>query len=327
MEEDHVLGLDGGGTRTRCVIVSSSGHILARGSGGPSNPLTAEMDNAVNSIETAIKDASRQCGINGFRSSVMGIAGTERTSTIDDFTSRLQSRDLGELCIISDAKIALSGATGYRSGVVVISGTGSIAYGENDKGETARAGGWGWRLGDEGSGFQIGNKALIASLRDYDGRGPQTLLTGKILEIFELKSQDELVDLIYKQNLGNEEIASLSSVVGNIAMQGDEVALKILEDAGIELSVAATAVINRLRLSGNFPIALVGGVFRIGSTIKAPLERSLRKTAPDCEILEPRFPPEVGAALIALKNVGVEIGEELLYTIEASYEVLKENFE
>ena len=109
------------------------------------------------------------------------------------------------------------------------------------------------------------------------------------------------------------------------AKQGDKIALKILEDAGIELSVAATAVINRLRLFGNFPIALVGGVFGIGSAIKAPLERSLRKTATDCVILEPRFPPEVGAALFALKNVGVEIREDLLNTIEASYGVLMEN--
>ena len=285
MEEHHVLGVDGGGSRTRCVIASMSGHILARGSGGPSNPLTAGLDGAIKGIEYSIREASRQCGINNFITSVMGIAGTERSTTLEDLVNRLALHDLGNLRIISDAQVALSGATGGRSGVVVISGTGSIAYGENEQGKTARAGGWGWKLGDEGSGYKIGNDGLIAALRDHDGRGPRTVLTEKIRNALSLNNLNEIVDLIYRVNIESEAVAELASVVGEAAREGDNEALRILEGAGKELGVAASAVIRELGLFGVFTVSLVGGVFRLGPLIRQSLESNVKKTAPDCLIL------------------------------------------
>ena len=327
MEEHHVLGVDGGGSRTRCLIASLSGHILARGSGGPSNPLTAGFDGAAESIQAAIEEASRRCGINSFIASVMGLAGTERASTRESLKARLTLHDLGDLRIISDAHVALTGATGCRPGVVVISGTGSIAYGENERGETARAGGWGWRLGDEGSGYDIGHRALIAALRDHDGRGPATLLTESIRGALSLGTIDELVDLTYRGNMGSEEVAALAGLVGKAAGEGDNVALRILEGAGVELGVSASAVIGRLGLTGGFTLGLVGGVFNLGSLIRESLERSVRRTAPDCVISRPRFPPEVGAALLALRDVGVEFDAGFLDTMDASFEVLKEELD
>lgn len=324
MEEHHVLGVDGGGSRTRCVIASLSGHILARGSGGPSNPLTAGFDGAAEAIQAAVEEASRRCGINSFVASVMGLAGTERASNVESLTARLTLHDLGNLRIIGDAQVALAGAMGCRPGVVVISGTGSIAYGENGAGETARAGGWGWRLGDEGSGYDIGSRALISALRDQDGRGPATLLTEKIRGALSLEDLDELVDLTYRGNMGSEEVAALAGLVGEAAREGDNVALRILEGAGVELGVAASAVIGRLGLTGGFTLGLVGGVFNLGPLIRESLERSVRRTAPDCVISRPRFPPEVGAALLALRDVSVELEDELLHTMDASFEVLKE---
>ena len=322
MEEHHVLGVDGGGSGTRCVIASLSGHILARGSGGPSNPLTAGLDGAAEAIQAAVEEASRRCGINSFIASVMGLAGTERASTIESLVARLPLHDLGDLSIIGDAQVALAGATGCSPGVVVISGTGSIAYGENDAGETARAGGW--RLGDEGSGYDIGHRALIAALKDHDGRGPATLLTETIRGALNLGDLDELVDLTYRGNMGSEEVAALAGLVGDAAGEGDNVALRILEGAGVELGVAASAVIGGLGLTGGFTLGLVGGVFNLGSLIRESLERSVRRTAPDCVISRPRFPPEVGAAMLALRDVGVEFDDEFLDTMDASFEVLKE---
>jgi len=324
MEEHHVLGVDGGGSGTRCVIASLSGHILARGSGGPSNLLTAGFDGAAEAIQAAVEEASRRCGINSFIASVMGLAGTERASTVESLVAQLTLLDLGDLSIIGDAQVALAGATGCGPGVVVISGTGSIAYGENEAGETARAGGWGWRLGDEGSGYDIGNRALLAALRDHDGRGPATLLTEKVRGSLGLGDLDELVDLTYRGNMGSEEVAALAGLVGEAAGEGDNVALRILEGAGVELGVAASAVIGRLGLTGGFTLGLVGGVFNLGPLIRESLERSVRRTAPECVISCPRFPPEVGAALLALRDVGVDLEDEFLDTMEVSFDVLRE---
>lgn len=127
--------------------------------------------------------------------------------------------------------------------------------------------------------------------------------------------------------MGSEEVAALAGLVGKAAGEGDNVALRILEGAGVELGVSASAVIGRLGLTGGFTLGLVGGVFNLGSLIRESLERSVRRTAPDCVISRPRFPPEVGAALLALRDVGVEFDAGFLDTMDASFEVLKEELD
>jgi N-acetylglucosamine kinase-like BadF-type ATPase len=232
--------------------------------------------------------------------------------------------DFGRLRIVSDAKVALAGATGLRPGVVVISGTGSIAFGLNEEGETTRAGGWGWRLGDEGSGYDIGQKALIASLRDFDGRGPPTSLSEKVKTALGLGDLGELVDRVYNGDMGSREVAALVHLVREAAGEGDEVATSIMEEAGEELGIAASAVIRRLGLGGRFPVALNYGIVNCGGALRASLERTVRRGSPECEFIELRFPPQVGAALLALEELGVEVDERLLGRVEASYGALTE---
>jgi N-acetylglucosamine kinase len=320
----YVLGVDGGGSGTRCVISDLSGKILARGRGGPSNPLTAGAEPAAKGILDAVKDASMRCGVKAFEVSIMGIAGTERPSGIEALEGRLTGFDFGRLRIVSDAKVALAGATGLRPGVVVISGTGSIAYGLNEDIETARAGGWGWRLGDEGSGYDIGHKALIASLRDFDGRGPPTSLSKKVKATLGLVDLGELVDRVYNGDMGSREVAALVHLVREAAGEGDEVAVGIMGEAGEELGIAASAVIRKLGLGGRFPVALNYGIVNCGGALRASLERNVRRVSPECEFIELRFPPQVGAALLALQELGVEVDEGLLGRVEASYGALTE---
>ncbi|TEU13103.1 ATPase [Candidatus Bathyarchaeota archaeon] len=324
MDGNFVLGVDGGGSGTRCVIADLSGKILARGRGGPSNPLTAGADPAAEGILDAVKEASMRCGVEAFEVSIMGIAGTERPSGIEALEKRLTGFDFGRLRIVSDAKVALAGATGLRPGVVVISGTGSIAFGLNEEGETTRAGGWGWRLGDEGSGYDIGHKALIASLKDFDGRGPPTSLTEKVKTALGLGDLSELVDRVYNGDMGSREVAALVHLVREAAGEGDEVATGIMEEAGEELGIAASAVIRRLGLRGRFPVALNYGIVNCRGALRASLERTVKQGSPECEFIELRFPPQVGAALLALQELGVEVEEKLLGRVEASYGALTE---
>jgi N-acetylglucosamine kinase len=318
----YVLGVDGGASRTRCVIADLSGNLLARGSGGPSNPLTVGADTAAESILTAISEASKDRGIKTFKASVMGVAGTDKPSGAEALRSRLGGFDWGRLRIVSDAAVALAGATGCRPGVVVVSGTGSVAYGENEEGEKARAGGWGWRLGDEGSGYTISNSALIASLRALDGRGPPTSLPNKIMRALDLDNLGGLVDLVYSKGMGNSEIATLNPLVGEAAEEGDTVAKRILKEAGEELGLAASAVARRLGMTNAFPVALTGGVFNL-APVREALERKLGEAQPGCRIIEPRFEPDVGAALLALRELGAEIDESLLRRVEKSFGRLK----
>ncbi len=322
-DERYVLGIDGGGSRTRCMIANLSGRLIARGNGGPSNPLTVGIDVAVNSILKAVDKASRRCGIRHFLAACMGVAGTDRPSGRGALRSRLSNLNIGKLRIVSDAVAALAGATGCRPGVVVVAGTGSIALGINEGGETARAGGWGWRLGDEGSGYDIGRRALTAALRAYDGRISNTSLTKKVRSALGLGDLSELIDHTYMSGMEIMDIADLSTLVGEAASEGDGEAIKILEEAGRELGIAALSVIRRLRLSGGFTIALTGGVFTLGETLRASFEEVVRRRASECCIIQPRFEPAVGAVLLALQELGVAVDEGLLDRVEASYYALE----
>ena len=267
--------------------------------------------------------ASEAGNVNRFLASRLGIAGTDRSKLRGELLGSLPP-SYGEAAIISDAASALAGATGLRYGVVVIAGTGSIAYGENQAGEHARAGGWGWRLGDEGSGYTIGVNAILAVLRSQDGRGLETALTPKILGHLGLGSLEEIVDWVYSPGREPRDIAYLVPLVRETEVEGDEVAKLVMTRAGAELGLVADAVIKRIGLRGEFPLSLNGGVFKQPSVYVTAFEEAVRGEAPDCILIRPRMPPVLGSALLALKSVGVSVDEELLSKIENSYERLED---
>jgi len=315
----YVLGVDGGGSLTRCVVADLSGRLLARGIAGPSNPMTGGVEASVEAIIKAVEAAASRCGVRRFGAACLGVAGVERPYGRDAIRRGFAARGLSErLLVVSDAAAALAGATGGEVGVVVVAGTGSIAYGVNAEGETARAGGWGWMVGDEGSGYDIGRRAMAAALRAYDGRGEPTMLAEKVKGALNLGDFRELVDRLYVTGMKGNEIASLAPTVAEAAERGDDVAAHILRGAGVELGRAAVAVIRRLRLRGRFTVAQTGGVFQLGGPIRAAFEETVRRAARECIIAPSRFEPAVGAALLALRELGVETDEPLLRRVEVS---------
>jgi len=318
---EHVLGVDGGASGTRCVIAYASGELLGRGTGGPSNPITVGVEAAADAITEAVNEAIESCGVGRFGVACMGIAGAMRPPVLGALRGRLETLDIKKLEIKSDAIIALAGATGCRPGVVVIAGTGSVSYGENEGGETARAGGWGWRLGDEGSGNYIGSRALIAAVRSHDGRGPLTILAEKVKTALGLTDMSELIDRVYLGDMGVADVSALAALVGEASEEGDREAIRILEDAGAELGAAALTVARKLGLSGDFIVAPTGGAFNL-SILKASFDEVVKQCATQCCIISPRFEPAVGATLLALKELGINVDEGLLGRVEASYKSL-----
>lgn len=307
------------------MVIDASGKALSRSSGGPSNPLTTGFDEAAAAIMGAVERATEKAGIEVFSAACLGIAGTDRPSGRDALMERLEIPS-GRVRMVTDAAAALAGATGGGPGVIVISGTGSIALGMNEGGETARAGGWGWRLGDEGSGYYIGNRALISALRAHDGRGRPTLLSKRISEQLNLGDVSQLIDRVYVEGMGVGEVAALALLVGEAASEGDEEAASIMKEAGEELGAAATAVIWRLGLGGGFRVAYNGGVFKLGGVLLSSFVEAVRGARPSSVIGPPRFEADVGAAMLALRDLGVEVGEGLLDRIEASLKELGSDF-
>ena len=326
MPRGHVLGVDGGGSATRSVIISTGGEVLATAQAGPSNPITMGSERALASILEAVDEASARCGVQEFLASRLGVAGTDRSRLRQELLAGMRS-SFGDTAIVSDAASALAGGTGCRPGVVVIAGTGSIAYGENSLGQTARAGGWGWRLGDEGSGYTIGLKAIMAALRAHDGRGPETVLEQKIVSHLGLGRLEDIIDWVYEPGREPRDIAYLVPIVREAEAEGDEAAALVMAEAGAELGFVANAVIRRLDMSGEFPVSLNGGVFKQPSGYIFAFEEVVRREAPLCALIKPRMPPLLGSGLLALRSLGVTVDEALLRRVEKSYMRLGEAHE
>lgn len=314
---DYVLGVDGGGTWTRSVIMDLSGSVIVRGRSGPSNPLTIGCDQAFTNIYSASIEAAKFIDAKQIKCSVFGIAGIERSLTKQKLLKRL-SKEFQKVEMVSDTASALAGATGCKPGLAVIAGTGSNVYGLNENGDTARSGGWGWRIGDEGSGYTIGRNAIVAALKEHDGRGPNTTLTEKITRKLGIRSLVDIVDWVYDSGRQPKDIADLVPLVVESDRMGDPVANLILSEAGADLGLVANAAIRRLNMKGAFLVACIGGVFMNGGAFNIAFEEVIRREAPDCILIEPRFSPTVGSALIALQKLGVEVEEGLLNKVEES---------
>ena len=323
MPKGHVLGVDGGGSATRSVIISTEGEVLATAEAGPSNPITIGAERALANILEAVDEASARCGVHEFLASRLGVAGTDRSRLRQELLDGMRP-SFGDTAIVSDAASALAGGTGCRPGVVVIAGPGSIADGAHGRGETARAGGWGWKLGDEGSGYTIGLKAIMAALRAQDGRGPETVLKQKIVSHLGLGRLEDIIDWVYEPGREPRGIAYLVPLVREAEAEGDEAAALVMAEAGADLGFVANAVIRRLGMSGEFPVSLNGGVFKQPSGYIIAFEEVVRREAPECALIKPRMPPLLGSGLLALRSLGVTIDEALLQSVEESYRGLGE---
>jgi len=301
-----VVGVDGGGTRTRAVVLNGA-TILGEGAAGPSNPLRVGVANGATAIREAVDKACAAALIHrdDLVAAGVGLAGIRRKDVrVRMHDVLVQTLGIKNIELVSDGDIALYGATDGRPGVVVISGTGSIAVGMNRQGKRMYAGGWGPVAGDEGSGSWIARRALQAVARATDGRGPKTSLTQAACEFFQVATPDDLSTAIYAPTITNDRIAGFSKQVIQAARDGDEVAREILEEAGKELGKAAVTVIHRLKMDHErFQVAFIGGVFAAGELVTQPLVEQVMKHASKAFIDNPSFSPTVAAGRMAQDNL------------------------
>lgn len=299
----HVLGIDAGGTKTVCLLADEAGRVLAEARGGGAN-LQSLGELAVEKVLHEVMEAARAQHDVHPAVICLGIAGVDRPADADAVRGIMRRIGFNtRTLVVNDALVALVAGAGDEPGVVVVAGTGSIAYGRNAAGQAARAGGWGYLLGDEGGGFWIGRAALSAVVRQFDGRGPVTLLTGLVLQHMHLASPAELIHEIYYRDLQHRAIAGLAALVQDATDAGDAVAWQILSRAGAELAAAAAPVITRLGMRGEaFPIVLAGGIFRGVPGLRGDVESRLSEVAPRSTVRLLEVEPAVGAVRLALAS-------------------------
>lgn len=307
---DIVLGIDGGGTKTHCLAATADGKVVGEGLAGPSNPLVVGLDPAVEAVAAAAKKALEAAGRSpaAVRAVCAGLAGAGQPETQGRVAAALPgalSLSPGTpVQVVSDARVALAGALQGRPGAILIAGTGSIAYGLDDSGRLLRAGGWGWILGDEGSGFTIGRQALAAAFAAKDGTGPATRLGDRICAAWNLQDLTQAVPRIYADpSAARTAIAGLVPEVVQAAEEGDAVAAEILARAGGDLANLAAALLRRMQLREPL-VATTGGVLEGVAAVRSELVRRLAELVPEARVVESAASPAAGAVLMARQMAG-----------------------
>ncbi len=303
MAGGHVIGVDGGGSKTLALLADSDGTILGRGRSGPSNYQAVGTEAAFAAVQAAAGEAWKDAGLEqGPLAAVcMGLAGAGRPE--DHKLIQAWGEDAfpgARITIVNDAHLALAAGTPAQWGLAVISGTGSLIYGCDRQGKSARAGGWGYLFGDEGSGYAIGLRALRAVAQASDGRGPVTALTDLVLSAWQLQAPGDLVRHVYRSMANRIEIGELAVLVEQAAGQrGDTVAMGILTEAGKDLALGASTVAQKLRFEGEVPCALAGGSLVKGTLLGKAFLRATEEYGLRLRPVQKVAEPALGAVRIA----------------------------
>jgi N-acetylglucosamine kinase-like BadF-type ATPase len=300
----HVLGIDVGGTKTVCCLADEEGTVLSTARGPGANLQAVgelQLEKVLHTVmeETVAPRATTPSAI------CLGIAGVDRpedAGIVRGIMSRIGYK--ARILVVNDALIALQAGIGSAPGIVIVAGTGSIAYGCDGRGRAARAGGWGYLLGDEGSGYWIGRLALRAIVREADGRGQPTSLTSIVLAHFGANRPEELFQTVYREDFKPAVVAALARHVQRARDEGDPTATAILNRAAQELVAAAVSVVKQLELIGeDFTFLLSGGMFKAVPWLRDEMMRLLPPTAARSRAAVLDVEPALGAVRLALAEL------------------------
>ena len=310
-----VLGFDGGGTKTDCVLMDASGKIMARTQAGPSNPLRVGFGAAISAIREAARQAIAQASMAGdSRAAAIcaGLAGAGPPESAEKIRALLAAEfPESKVLVCTDLDLALS-ASGDGPAIVLLAGTGSFAVGRNAAGETARAGGYGSQIGDEGSAYDIGRRAVLTAMHENDRTGADSVLGQRLLR--ELGCTDWSGVKARAQAASDEVFPRLFAVVATVAdwietstetpaqTTARNTARGILRAAALDLAMLTENLAERLKLRDTkFFLAKTGGMIGRCKYLDVQIEERLRKLFPLAELGELRMTPTEAAARLALR--------------------------
>ncbi|HUS88063.1 MAG TPA: BadF/BadG/BcrA/BcrD ATPase family protein [Desulfosporosinus sp.] len=299
------IGVDGGGSKTEIVTLDPTGRVLRFLLKPASNYHVVGMEQAVQHIIEGIREALQEETVEGIGITLAGIDTPEDWTIMANGLKQglnVLGQDTGTsfqgvaVVLENDAFGALMSVQGKFSGNVLVAGTGTVALGVNPEGEVFRVGGWGHLIGDQGSGYDIGRKALAATVASFDGYGPKSQLETKITEHLGLAQVLDISDWLYQSKRTNKEVAALVPVVVEAARTGDYISKLILDESGRALGLLTRAL---LRKTKGLEVGLVGGIGHIWELLEPSFLATVQEEFPDLQILKPNYSPSVGAALLS----------------------------
>jgi len=317
------LGVDGGGTKTAICLVTDNGEVAARVLAPSTDYFSEGVDLVRRVLSEGVAAACAQADIapDRIRHGFFGLATygevSDDIAVLDEAPRQALGHD--RYACDNDMVCGWAGSLGGADGVNVVSGTGSITYGEN-RGRTARAGGWGELFGDEGSAYWIATRGLGVFTRMADGRLEPGPLLDVLREHLDLRSDLDVVDIVLNRWKGRrDEIAALGRQVVEAAHRGDEHAARVLADAGEELAETVDAVRSRLGFAADdvVPVSYSGGVFGSDAVLEG-FRDGLSARSGTYDLRQPLYPPDVGGALYAAKLAGAPLAAPALERLQLS---------
>lgn len=304
---DLLLGVDGGGSKTRALLAAPDGTILGAGEAGASNPNAAGPGRARTEVARAVAGAFTSAGLSPKRSRVaaacFGMAGVDKPTDSAWLREWLAEAALApRFEVVNDCEILLDAGAPDAWGLALVSGTGSICWGRDRQGRTARAGGWGPLIGDEGSGYALSIAALRAAAKASDGRIRAPRLLAAVCAALAIEDPLRLIDYVHAPGRQKHDLAQLAPLVFALADAGDAAARRLIEEAAEELAAAVRAVKRRLRLR-DAPLVLGGSLLRVPRRLRGALLARLRgEVGPIVVVDEPARGAIRRAAHLASEN-------------------------
>jgi N-acetylglucosamine kinase-like BadF-type ATPase len=299
----YLIGIDGGGTKTDSAITDLSGNIIHQTTGKASNFLVVGIEEAVENIFALIEENlfKLEGDFAEVKQIVIGAAGAGRKEdaqllekSFKDYADQ-QGIHFKGIKVVSDAHIALEGAFPDSAGCILIAGTGSILFGKDEKGIIHRVGGFGRLIGDEGSGYSIGRKALNAVSKESDGRGEATLISELLNAKMNSSSSTSIINEVYKEKL---DVASVAKIVIEAAEEGDMIAENILDEEADELVLHIKSLMNKFQ-TDNLNVAFSGSLIDNKNFYSDLLKQKIKSTLPKVIVVKPSSTPVSGAILFA----------------------------
>lgn len=295
------FGIDGGGTQSRLGICDETDRLIAQVKGGSTNRYAVGFDAACDNLRDLIQKLKIESGID-VQNCVAGCfasAGMSTEQETEDFRRFFTGEGIRcPLYLCNDALAALAGGTGTAEGIIVVSGTGSIAAGLDKNGRTARAGGLGHLIGDEGSGFKIGLDGIKAAAAALERRGERTILAPMLFNHYGVNTIRELFPFLYT-NFDKSRVASFSPCVFQAAQQSDAVATHILTTAAQDLSLLTRSVYGALFDGAEAELVFSGGILEHQVSFAKLTAAYICDALPQVRIICRRFEPVVGACILA----------------------------
>lgn len=323
------VGADGGGTKTRALVVSAEGVCRGHALTGASNPNSVGVERALENLHAALLEAAKSAGVPAnFKAGFFGISGVNAADSARALHEKIfafPDISISNFLVENDTRSLCAATFGMRSGIVLIAGTGSKCYGRAEDGREWETGGYDFLVSDEGSAFDLAKRGLIAAVRAADGRGAPTLLKELLFDELQIVEPGQISQRLHQNSLKNpgkpmakDEVAALARFVDEACLAGDAVATEILKSAMNDLVKMVTTVAEKLGFTGkDARLAVTGGVILhdpCGNIFREAMTRAM----PGIEIVDPAFPPVVGAVIRALSFGGIVITPDVIENLKLS---------